>query len=254
MGKNGRFQSKEKKNKTKRFDHVIPSPLNKEFPIRLAMWDFNQCDPKRCSGAKLKRLGYVKLLNLRDSFHGLVLSPIGTQIISPEDLQLALTSGLAVVDCSWKQLEHTNVSQLKARHHRILPYFVAANTVNFGKPWRLNCAEALAACLYIFKMEDFANELLNQFKWGHSFFEQNGEYIKAYQQAKSSNDLLLMQQDFIKKLEIENQKIDENWDPILDGNPNYKNIDMESGSDCSGCCLEDEDINEKINEEEEEIK
>lgn len=227
MGKNGKVPQKEKRGKNKRFDRVgQPSAHDHpEFPVRLAMWDFGQCDPKRCSGIKLKRLGYVRVLNLRDTFHGLVLSPIGTQIISPEDKELALSSGLAVVDCSWKQLDHTNVTQLKARHHRVLPYLVAANTVNFGKPWRLNCAEALAACLAIFGMQDAADELLNQFKWGHSFFEQNGDYIDAYKTARSAQEMTDMQNFFLNELKEEAEQMqDENYDPIIDGNPNRRPV------------------------------
>ena len=39
------------------------SPSNLPFP--LAMWDFDQCDPKRCTGRKLSRLGYVKRLTIK---------------------------------------------------------------------------------------------------------------------------------------------------------------------------------------------
>lgn len=227
MGKNGKVPQKDKRGKTKRFDREAQpgTHAHPEFPVRLAMWDFGQCDPKRCSGIKLKRLGYIRVLNQRDTFHGLVLSPIGTQIISPEDKELALTSGLAVVDCSWKQLDHTDVTQLKARHHRILPYLVAANTVNFGKPWRLNCAEALAACLAIFGLQDAADELLNQFKWGHSFFEQNGDYIDAYKTARSAEEMTDMQNFFLNELKEEAEKEkNEDFDPILDGNPNRRPV------------------------------
>lgn len=197
-----------------------PITRTRDFPVRLAMWDFGQCDPKRCSGAKLKRLGFVRLLGLRDPFHGLVLSPIGTQVISPADKELMLKAGLAVVDCSWKQLEGTNVNQLKARHHRILPYLVAANTVNYGKPWRLNCAEALAACLAIFGMQEAAEELMNQFKWGHAFFEMNGELLERYAKCASSEEMVAIQEETLANLRAADEEDEREWDPCVDGNPN----------------------------------
>lgn len=46
---------------------------------RLAMFDFNQCDPKRCSGRKLNRLNLLENLKLGTKFSGLILSPNGTQ-------------------------------------------------------------------------------------------------------------------------------------------------------------------------------
>jgi pre-rRNA-processing protein TSR3 len=108
--------------------------------------------------------------------------------------------GLAVVDCSWKQLDHTNVAQLRARHSRLLPYLVAANSVNFGRPWRLNCAEAFAACLAIVGLRDAADEILNQFKWGHSFFEVNGEVIERYAACQSPEEVAAAQADVLEQL------------------------------------------------------
>lgn len=221
MGKTKRFGN-DKRSKAKRFDQKQSNAPHKDFPVRLAMWDFGQCDPKRCSGVKLKRLGYVRILGLRDSFHGLVLSPIGTEVISPSDKELMLNAGVAVVDCSWKQLDHTNVSQLRARHHRLLPYLVASNTVNYGKPWRLNCAEAFAACLAIFDMQEAAEELMNQFKWGHSFFEMNGGLIERYKKCKSSEEMIAVQNEVLEQLRKEDNEDDKEWDPIVDGNPNRR--------------------------------
>lgn len=39
-----------------------------------AVQDFNHCDPKRCSGKKLARLGYVREMRVGSKFRGVVLT------------------------------------------------------------------------------------------------------------------------------------------------------------------------------------
>ena len=55
------------------------------FPCDVAMWDLNHCDPKKCSGRKLSRLGYVRTLKLNQKFSGVVLTPVGTKCVAPDD-------------------------------------------------------------------------------------------------------------------------------------------------------------------------
>ena len=58
-----------------------------------------------------------------------------------------------------------------------VPYLLASNPVNYGRPFKLNCVEALAATFFICGFKEFGDLLLSKFTWGHSFYELN-EYIK----------------------------------------------------------------------------
>lgn len=68
-----------------------------KFPFDLAMWDLNQCDPKKCSGRKLARLGFVRPLKLSQRFSGIVLTPVASKCIGPDDREIIESSGLGVV-------------------------------------------------------------------------------------------------------------------------------------------------------------
>lgn len=67
------------------------------FPYDLAMWDLSQCDPKKCSGRKLARLGFVRPLKLSQRFPGIVLTPVGFKCIGPDDKEIIESAGLGVV-------------------------------------------------------------------------------------------------------------------------------------------------------------
>ncbi|OVA03320.1 protein of unknown function DUF367 [Macleaya cordata] len=198
--------------------------------IQLAMWDFGQCDAKRCTGRKLSRFGLLKEilqlsskypldlaflscaacpiteknlviqeLRVTNGFGGIVLSPVGKQCVSKEDHLLIKRKGLAVVDCSWARLSDVPFVKLRCTAPRLLPWLVAANPVNYGRPCQLSCVEALSAALIICGEEETANLLLDKFKWGHAFLSLNREILKAYSQCNNSSDIISVQNDWLSQ-------------------------------------------------------
>lgn len=175
----------------------------RKFPAKLAMWDFEHCDPKRCSGKKLERLGLIKNLRIGQKFSGLVVSPNGKGVVCPDDRNIVEEHGSAVVECSWARLDEVPFNKIGGKHERLLPYLVAANPVNYGRPWKLNCVEALAASFAIVGHLDWALELLDNFLWGPAFLKINQELIEVYQECSDSESVTAAQEAWLDKLEQE---------------------------------------------------
>lgn len=169
----------------------------------LVMWDFNHCDPKRCSGKKLARQGFVVTLRVGQKFKGIVVTPNGKVPVSPADTETCIKSGVSVVECSWARIDEIPFSKIGGRCERLLPYLVAANPVNYGKPWRLNCAEAIAACLMITGQSAYAQSILEPFGWGQSFFDINAELFAIYSQCRDAEDITRKQNAWLARLEKE---------------------------------------------------
>lgn len=187
-----------------------------KLPFRLAMWDVGQCDPKRCTGRKLSRFDMIETLKLGSRFSGIILSPMGTKCVSPEDKELIDQHGIAVIDCSWAKLDQTPFSKMKGNHPRLLPFFLASNNVNYGKPCQLSCAEALAAALLITGYNQESRQLLSKFKWGPSFFDINEELIDTYLKCKTSGEIITAQSEYLEKCKTDNML---NQNRILDMPP-----------------------------------
>ncbi|KAG9313654.1 hypothetical protein JVU11DRAFT_5986 [Chiua virens] len=163
--------------------------------------DFDHCDPRRCSGKKLARLGLIKELRVGVRFRGIVVSPNGTLVVSPADRDIAAKDGLAVVECSWARLADVPFSKIASPHERLLPYLIATNPTNYGKPWRLNCVEALAAAFYITGFAQHAETLLSAFGWGDAFWRVNRVYLDKYKGCKSAEEVSAMQDAILTELE-----------------------------------------------------
>ncbi|KIM23759.1 hypothetical protein M408DRAFT_332136 [Serendipita vermifera MAFF 305830] len=165
--------------------------------VPVAMWDFGHCDPKRCSGKKLERFGLIKSLRVGQRFRGIVLTPNATQVISPADKAIIEESGVAVVECSWARLDEVPFGKLKSPHERLLPYLVASNPVNYGRPWKLNCAEAIAAAFYITGLKPYGEVIMGKFSWGTSFLPLNIDLLNRYESCKDAQEVAAVQKDIM---------------------------------------------------------
>lgn len=157
-----------------------------------------ECDPKKCTAIRLHRMGEVEMTyDIRGIPSGVVLlDPFAERALSKADADLAKKRGLAVLDCSWKQVGQ--IGRLRSRAvPRALPYLVASNPTHYGRPTILSTAEALAAALFILGERERARNLLKHFKWGGTFFELNRDPLEAYASARDSSEVVSIQRHFM---------------------------------------------------------
>ena len=115
---------------------------------------------------------------------------------------------------------------------------VAANATNYGRPWRLNCAEALAAAFFICGHEDWAHEVLKHFSYGEPFLEINGKLLKRYAACNNEEEIKKAEETWLTKIEREykdsrgDDGLAADADPWSTGNLNRMPVaDSDDGSD-----------------------
>ena len=167
---------------------------------KLTIYHANQCDPKRCTGLKLKRHGLVRLVTKTKFLpkRAVVLNPFSEIAFSPADRERIANFGVVALDCSWEHAEKVLSKHVKGTS-RCLPILMAGNPVNFGKATKLTTAEALAAALYIAGFKDEARKVLSIFTWGHTFFELNAVLLEDYAAARDSTEIIEIMQNKLRK-------------------------------------------------------
>jgi len=151
-------------------------------------------DPEKCTARKLARFGLITLHRSdRATPPGLVLDPHAERALSPADDP----DRLVALDASWAGADADAFSL--AGPHRALPYLVAANPINYGRPLRLTTVEAFAAALTILGDRDRAAELLSKFAWGETFLELNDEPLRRYADCADSNEVVAVQQAYLDR-------------------------------------------------------
>ncbi len=163
--------------------------------ISLLAYRDNSCDPKKCTVKKLEKFGMINVVNKITHVPKttLLLDPTAEYVISPPDRKWV--TSITALDCSWVVLDTTNLNPWKNR--MALPFLVAANPVNFGKPFTLTSVEAIAATLVILGEQDQAVRILEKFNWGLNFLKLNEEPLEEYANAKNSEEVLKIQSEYI---------------------------------------------------------
>ena len=146
---------------------------------------YNQDDPKKCTAAKLVRFNLAKKVN-NVSKNTLSLNPFADHILLNSDKNSIRS--ITGIDCSWNLADQTFVKKFGGISRK-LPYLLAGNSVNFSKLGKLTTVEAIAASLYLLGFENQSTELLDKFKWGHTFLDLNKNLLNDYQNATSERQI-----------------------------------------------------------------
>lgn len=157
-----------------------------------------QDDPRKNTAVRLSRRGQARLVDKAQllPLHGVLLNPFAKKALSRED-RPAMRRGLLALDCSWKQAEETFADLQGRVKSRALPYLVAANPVNYGRPFRLTTAEALGAALWIAGEAGQARRLLAGVAFGPHFLELNEQPLADYAACATSAEVVAAQAAYL---------------------------------------------------------
>ncbi|MCS7127855.1 MAG: DUF367 family protein [Sulfolobales archaeon] len=171
--------------------------MSKGISVRIYVVHFREDDPYKNTALKMVRKGLATLTR-RPPLSALVLNPFAQEPLGPWDKAYIDVHGLVVVDASWKKISRDHFSKIRGEHRR-LPYLIAANPINYGKPMILSSIEAVIAALYITGHVEVALKLAGLFKWLKTFLELNKEPLEEYSKARSIEELIEVEKSFVKK-------------------------------------------------------
>ncbi|MFB6266841.1 MAG: DUF367 family protein [Halodesulfurarchaeum sp.] len=153
-------------------------------------------DPEKCTARKLARFDLATLHGSNaDTPYGLVLDPFAERALSPADRDTS--DRLVAMDLSWETAESAHFEL--SGEHRALPFLLAGNPVNFGRPFRLTTVEAFAGGLYILGEREQAERLLSKFRWGQTFLDLNEEPLRRYAACADSSEVVAVQDEYLAR-------------------------------------------------------
>lgn len=160
--------------------------------MKLQVLMFYQDDPKKCTAAKLVKFGFAKSIK-KISNASLVLDPFSEHFLLPNDR--ILVNSIVGIDCSWNLAEKAFSEKFKGVKRK-LPPLLAGNPVNYSKLNKLTTAEAISGALYILGFKKETLELLDKFKWGHTFYDLNQNLLEEYSKINSELEVDEITKDY----------------------------------------------------------
>ena len=165
--------------------------------ISVTIFQAGEDDPRKSTGRKLARFDLAREVKSPHKLPSgsVFLNPFVDEVLWKGDRSAALSRGISAVDSSWNRGErsHFEVKKLVSRR---LPMLLAANPINYGKPYRLSTAEAIAGALHILGFREQAIETMSKFNWGEQFLILNREPLDAYAEADSPERVKEEEEDF----------------------------------------------------------
>jgi pre-rRNA-processing protein TSR3 len=153
--------------------------------LKLYVLRFNQDDPKKCTAAKLVKFNIARDIRSTNK-KNLVLDPFADKTLIPKDK--SRFNSIVGIDCSWNLTDQA-FSKKFIGIKRKLPPLLAGNPVNYSKLNKLTTAEAISASLFILGFKQDALDLLDKFKWGHTFYELNQNLLEEYSRLNSEDEI-----------------------------------------------------------------
>ena len=151
----------------------------RRLPVRVLM--LQQDDPKKCTAARMVRFDLARRIR-KPYGNTILLDPFAEAYLMRRDGDAA--GSVTAVDCSWR-LAVPVFSPGFSGTARKLPPLLAGNPVNYAKWGMLSTAEAVAAALHILGDALTPRDILDKFRWGHTFYDLNGALLDEYSSISS---------------------------------------------------------------------
>jgi len=167
--------------------------------VKPLVYMLRQDDPFKCTAAKLAKFRLAEPVKFIRK-NTIVLNPFSQTRVLKKDAEIA--DSVCAIDCSWERADEVLKHQrmISQGIGRRLPAMLAANPTNYAKLGKLSSAEALAGALYILGEKKLAAEIMDKFKWGHTFLELNSDLLEDYVGAETEEQVAHLEKEYFPQL------------------------------------------------------